>query len=350
MTPRMTKQVLIVGSGKRVQEAALPALARLPGRYQVRGIYARTEKTIEVEGKEYEVERLEDLEPAAMAEADLIYMVVGKHAVPTVLRSLARYHTPHVDLLIETPVLLFKHLGHLHLLQRFRNTWVSEDCTELPCFDPVRSVLDGGSIGALERVVFERSAYAYHGIAMAKALFGRRRVRCASRKRIDGQEARRTVRFAGGRELVTLEPRNYPIGRMVLIGERGTISDHSQPAQGHLHLEAVVEGGLCVGFRIGDTISKLGIAERSLMGEPGGEPTEGGVTVWMEGMKRVGFLRLLEKIESGQGAYPLMEAVEDCVVDYHLEKLGHYLVNPLTSAQFASARLLMRGLTRLAGR
>jgi hypothetical protein len=67
-------------------------------------------------------------------------------------------------------------------------------------------------------------------------------------------------------------------------------------------------------------------------------------------MKRVGFLRLLEKIDGGEGAYPLLEAVEDCVVDYHLEKIGRYLVNPFTSAQFASARLLMKGLTRLAAR
>lgn len=345
----MTKQVLIVGSGKRVQEAALPALARLPEHYHLRGVYARTEKTIEVEGREYAVERLEDLQPSDMAEADLIYMVVGKQAVPTVLRALARYHTAHVDLLIETPVLLFKHLGHLDLFQRFRNTWVSEDCTELPCFDPVRSVLEAGSIGALTRVVFERSAYAYHGIAMAKALFGARRVRHASRRRIGGRQARRTLRFAGGRELVTLEPRNYEIGRMSLIGERGTISDRSQPADGHLRLEAVVEDGRCVGFRVGETASELSAEERSLMGEPGGELRAGGVTVWMEGMKRVGFRRLLEKIERGHGAYPLLEALEDCVVDYHLEKVGRYVVNPFTSVQFASARLLMRGLTRVAG-
>ena len=73
------------------------------------------------------------------------------------------------------------------------------------------------------------------------------------------------------------------------------------------------------------------------------------MTAWMEGMKRAGFLRLLLAIDAGQGAYPLAHALEDTVVDYHLERFTGYVSNPLTSPHFASARLVMRALTRLAG-
>ena len=70
----------------------------------------------------------------------------------------------------------------------------------------------------------------------------------------------------------------------------------------------------------------------------------------MDGMKRVGFLRLLQDVDEGRGAYPLERAVEDTVVDYHLEKFGRYVTSPLTSPHFASWRLVMRWLTRYAER
>ena len=79
-----------------------------------------------------------------------------------------------------------------------------------------------------------------------------------------------------------------------------------------------------------------------------GSPLEGaGVTAWMAGMKRVGFLRLLRAIRSGHGAYPLDEAVDDMVVDYHLEKVGRFVANPFTTTRGPLGRFLLRTLTRL---
>ena len=82
-----------------------------------------------------------------------------------------------------------------------------------------------------------------------------------------------------------------------------------------------------------------------------GSPSAGlGVTAWMDGMKRVGFLELLSSIASGRGAYPLMSAVEDSVVDYHLEKLGRYLSTPLTRPDASFSRLGFSVLTWLTDR
>ena len=128
-------------------------------------------------------------------------------------------------------------------------------------------------------------------------------------------------------------------------GEPRQISD--DPAAGADHrLAAVVEDGACTGFRIGDTHTTLGAAERSLMGAP----LEGdGVTAWMAGMKRVGFLRLLEAVAEGRGAHPLDLAVEDTLVDYYLEKLGRYVSTPVTSPYSPLTRLGLRLMTRLSG-
>lgn len=344
----MTKRLLIVGSGKRVREAALPALARARAHWTLAGVRSRKRKTLEHEGAALAVEPLDALAPADLDGVDLVYVVVAKPAVPAVLRRLLALGPDvvgRVDLLVETPVLLFKHLGHLALLERFRNAWVAEDCVALPFFDPVAALVAAGAVGTPRRLHLERSAYAYHGIAMARALLGDARVRSGKRVRADGGLARRRVRFASGTELTTLDPRDYTKGRIALDGTGGTIADDPARSPDHL-LGAIVESGRCTGFRAGDAACALDEDERALMGEPtAGE----GVTAWMEGSKRVGFLRTLRRLAQGRGAYPLASALEDTVVDWHLERLGRYVANPLTSVHFASARLLLRALTRVAG-
>ncbi|MFT5052460.1 MAG: hypothetical protein ACI8QZ_003893 [Chlamydiales bacterium] len=344
------KNVLIIGSGKRVQEAALPAFFRTEEHFRVRGIYARTEKEITVEERSLQVERLLDLEQRTVDEADLIYMVVGKNAVPAVLATLCKLNVSNADLLIDTPVLRFKHLGHLGLLDAFRNTWVPEDCTTLPVYDVIEAFFETGAIGDLKRVLFDRSAYAYHGIAMGRRLFSAGRVRSAKQSKRGNGELLRTIRFERDGELAIVSPRDYGCGHVTLEGTRGSVSDDPRSAAGH-RLTALLDGQACTGFAIDSLKIELTAAERSLMGSPKpASSPEPGIWIWMEGMKRVGFLRLLKNIADGKGAYPLAHAVEDTVVDYHLEKIRCYISNPFTSAHFASARFLMKLLTRLAGK
>jgi hypothetical protein len=340
------KSVLIVGSGKRVVEAALPVFLAAGDRFRIAGVFSRKAKRIESAGRSFDVRPLELLDQGALTAADAVYMVVAKDATPAVLKQLTRHDVSSVDLLIDTPVLRFKLLGHRALLERFRATWVTEDCARLPIFETVAAFRAQAGLGPLRRVTFDRSAYAYHGVAMGRELLGAGRVRSARRQPLDGSLARRTVRFRDGGELVIVEPRDYSVGRILLEAAEGTISDApDHPFE--RRLAAVVEAGACTGFRIGDTVTALNAAERALMGEPGaGE----GVTAWMEGMKRVGFLRLLGEYDDGRGAYGLERALEDTVVDYHLEKFGRYVANPLTSPHFSSSRLVMRWITRLAER
>jgi hypothetical protein len=132
---------------------------------------------------------------------------------------------------------------------------------------------------------------------------------------------------------------------MTFEGERGRISDTEPAAAGVHRLEARVESGRCRGFAIGDVRRELSPAEIELMGMRGQGP---GVTAWMDGLKRVGFLALLRNIAAGDGAYPLDDAIEDSVVDYFLERLGRYRATPFTYPNAGPARLAFSLLTRLA--
>ncbi len=327
------KTVLIVGSGKRVREAALPALQRLGDRYAVRGIYARTAKSVEVGGTAYEVNALDALDGV---EADLVYVAVTKDAVPGVLERLTSFEVGGTDLLIDTPVVRFKHFRHAAKARAFRNAWVAEDCTELPWLAPVRA-----AVGEPRRVVFHRSAYAYHGVATAKALLGCDRVTRGRRK-----AGIRTLAFANGAVAEIVEPRDYSRGWVHVAGSAGSVTDAPDEVAGAAALEAIVTDGACTGLRAGDAVAELDADGTALMGavEPGTR-----VTALMDPLKRVGFLRLLKRIADGQGAYPLDAAIDDMVVDYHLEKLGMYVSNPLTSARTGLSRFLLRSLSRVSG-
>jgi hypothetical protein len=120
------RKVVIVGAGKRVREAALPAFARAKG-FELAGIYGRSGREIETAGGRRAVRPLAELGAAEFAGTALVYVAVGKPNVPAVLQSLLRFDLSGTDLLIETPVLLMKHFRHAKLLRRFRKAWAAED-------------------------------------------------------------------------------------------------------------------------------------------------------------------------------------------------------------------------------
>jgi hypothetical protein len=337
-------RVLLIGSGKRVVEAALPVFRRAEG-YEVAGIVSRTPKAIVSENTEFQVQGLDSLTNERLSEVDLVYMVVAKHAVPGVLRRLEATDRSRFDLLIETPVMLVRHLGHRGLLEGFRETWVSEDCITLPCFDAAHAFFQSGAAGELEGVTFDRSAYAYHGVAMVKAVLGGSRVHAARQRQLGGGSRERSIRLAEGRTGTIRDPRDYALGSMTFHGARGDLTDREAP--GAHRIEAIVEDGKCIGFRAGDERRELNDLERELMGPKSGGA---GMTAWMDGMKRVGFLALADRIRKGAGAYSLSDAVEDSVVDYFLEKLGRYRATPFTRPDAGPARLAFSLLTRIAGR
>ncbi len=340
------KQILLIGSGERVRKAALPVFEAAEG-FEIEGVVSRTPKTIESWGREYEVRGMQSLTAQRISGIDLVYMVVKKPAVPSVLKQLARFDCSKLDILIETPVMLVRHLGHRSLLDGFRNAWVSEDCEPLPCLDAVKSLFQSGEIGELQSAHFDRSAYAYHGMAMIKSALGGGPIRSARQRKLPGGARARTVTLANGRRATVNDPRDYSVGTLTFQGSRGSVSDApDRPADG-LPLEAILENGACHGFRAGAARRELNESEIQLMGEP----SHGiGVTAWMDGMKRVGFLKLMERVRSGAGAYPLSCAIEDSVVDYYLEKAGRYLATPFTRPNAALPRFAFSLLTKITDR
>ncbi|HJP00250.1 MAG TPA: hypothetical protein QF764_00600 [Planctomycetota bacterium] len=339
------KRVAIFGVGQRVRGDFLPALAALPQSCELVAAYARQPRELEWSGPPVAIEAFDEFAPGALAGVDLVYLAVPKATVPVVLRRLAHEDLSAVDLLIETPVLLFKHLGHRRLLDRFRNAWAAEDCVRLPWLDAVGTALTAGAIGELETVEFHHAAWRYHGVAMLKHLFGARDLRSARRRRLPSGGDLVEYRFSGGRRGEAHEPRDYASGHIMLRGRTGEIGERAERAVLPLSLE--VADGHCVGVRAGDHAVALATTERELMGPVSADAT---VTSAMEGAKRVALYRTLASICAGDGGYPVAEALDDMVVDFLLEKARRFHATPLTDVRSPLGRTLLSAATRLLAR
>jgi len=340
------RRVLVVGSGARVRETALPAFSSMSSGCELADIRARTKKRIECKDACFTVGEFSALRERDLERIDLVYVAVGKPAVPEVLARLAQLGPQRFDLLLDTPVLQFRHFRHVELLERFRAAWVAEDCTELPWIEPARVAMAQGELGEVSGARFVRSAYGYHAIAIAKRLFG---AGVASARRTVKAKAtiERELRMTNGVQVLIVEPRDYATGHFVILGTTARLSDAPEREGDALPLLPLLEKNECIGFRSGESTTWLDEDERLLMlgDDPGAR-----VTARMAAMKRVGFLRLLRSISAGRGGYPVREGLDDMVIDYALQKFGRWVATPLTSVHSAPARTLFAGVSRFAGR
>lgn len=322
------KRILIVGAGGRVTDAVLPVLARARERYELAGVFARKEREVDARGVTHRVRPLATLTAEEVAATDIVYLVVAKPAVGAVLAQLARFDVTRVDLLLETPVVLFRNLHHVRRVRPFRSASVAEDLSALPWLEPLRAAY-GGSLGAPSALSLDRSGYAYHGVALAKAILGARVV-TSGRRRSDADGELRTLRLSSGAAVEWRSPRDYARGSVTVRCAGGVVSD--KEGDGDLHLRPVLAGERCVGVAVGDDERLFDDDEAALCF--GADP-RASLTARMQDLKRVGLLRLLRRMHTEGAAYPLQDALDDMLVDYHLEKAGVYRANPLTSARGA---------------
>ena len=367
--------VLVIGSGQRVRRAALPAILSRPETWNLAGIRSRKPKQIHAEdaagqsvGGPLEVVALDTLTTADLTAVHLVYVCVSKGAVPKVLAQLAALLTSvrpieRPALLIDTPVLLFKHMFAAKSFDAFPRVFVAEDMSTLPWLDTLR--LAQRHVGLTRRLILNQSAFAYHGVALAKTLLGEVTVLSAHRRKTaSGHE--RTMRFAGGKSCTIIEPRDYTIGSARLECDQGTVTIGPDASEGTWHLSAELDAeGMCVGFfaecngerRFATT---LNAADQALLG-----PLQAtGPIKMMDAMKRVGFARLLddiaangitesntnESITSFPSVWGLDDGLDDMWIDYLTEKTGRWRKTPFTSARSGTARGVVGALMKLAAR
>lgn len=281
------KNIILIGSGKRAQEVILPALWSVRGEFRIEATISRTEKELILFDGSFRMKTQTSYDSIDWSKIDIVIIAVTLDAVPTVLKELTKRDTRHITLMLDTPVLPLRKLGALKLFKRFKRAQVSEDTMGLPPFVAARKIIDQGLIGRVKHVWMFHSGYRYHALASLKWLTRSTYIRFARYKRWSKSAGVKEVRLSSGATATIVEPRDYSIGRFLIVGEKGSIGDYPiEKSENHY------------------------VVER-------GDMTE---------MKIHGFVALLHSLDDSSSSYRYssIDGVYDALAIAVLEKVGYF--------------------------
>ncbi|MEO1134168.1 MAG: hypothetical protein AAFX40_15875 [Cyanobacteria bacterium J06639_1] len=314
------RSILLVGAGKRIESTVLPALACLPAAFQVAGIYSRSPDKLNRLQALWQIPVSTDLDSFDWEAIDLIYVAVTLHNVPDVLAALTSRPTSHATLVLDTPVLAKGHLDFQRYFRAFQATYVAEDCIALPPVLVARQLIASGAIGRPLKLWMFHSGYRYHAIATARSLVDRTCV-LAGRSRRYGRDAGEThLRFASGFEVTIVKPRDYSVGRFLLIGSEGAIADYPLQADGAQVIQYAMSDERWTGLTVNGTAWPKSEGDRqfdALLPDQLSDPS------LMTQLKIRGLMTVLEAIRTGTPtyAYPAAEGIYDSMLSYALDIL-----------------------------
>ncbi|KQY22546.1 GMC oxidoreductase [Rhizobium sp. Root482] len=291
---------IIIGAGRRVREDVLPALERLIGRAYVSGIYATSKSAVVGLDDVYDVEPISSLNAEALAPSQFIYVAVPPKKLASILSRLTEFDCSDKTLVVDTPTLRNKELDALY--SRFLKVAVAEDSAYLPWIKLLTN-----KYAPIERVEFDRSAYAYHAVALAKTILANGGARPVVKKTA-GSKRTKTFHFDNGRTSKLIGPRDYKSGAMRFLASDGTIIDTKPRSDSDVVICPRVEEFRCIGFQQGANFIALSPQETDLAGSFSPEDT---IVSRMLDIKRVGLMRLLSDLLSGGDGYTLKEGLDD---------------------------------------
>lgn len=218
------KNVLVIGSGKRVMAGILPALMCLSDSFHIKAVYARKEKILTLGTLNLTTKT--DFEAIGMSDIDLIMIAITQNEVCGILKQLSKYNTKHIVLMLDTPVMPLKNIRSAKYFENFKRALVSEDTITLPPFLLARKLIDEGKIGAVQKIEFLNNGYKYHALASLKMLAQEKNIQSIRSKKVNSQETLKVIKFPGGIMANILEPRDYTKGKFSIHGEKGIIADY----------------------------------------------------------------------------------------------------------------------------
>jgi hypothetical protein len=316
------RQALLIGSGRRIKNNFLPAVAQLGDRIEVVGLWSPTPAHAQQAAAPWGLPVAPSL-AAGLTRADTVMVSVSTLAVPSVLQQLLA-DAERLTLVLDTPVFgSLAHLPAMRWLRRFPRVVVAEDYMNYPQWELARDCVAAGLIGQVERVELRHSGYRYHGLALIRSFFGfPLATRVRKRRIVDGTQV--DYVFAGGGAGRIIEPYDQARGATVISGTHGLISD-----------DLTVEDGRRV-FYINTAPDQQGfsLGERHLELPKIAALMQGEDSTWFNACKSCGLMRVLESIweDNINVRYDYRQALYDHVTTAAMSKLP-VVVDPLAMRQ-----------------
>jgi hypothetical protein len=290
LTSDKAKKIAIIGSGRRVVEDVLPAIEANLDLYKLTAIYARTKKKLFGINKTYVVEPT--FSQMDIEGLDYLYIAVTPSDISDVFNQLSSFNLKHLTIIIDTPTPDLEHYKDF-----FKKIIVAEDSVYIPWL----SLISTGT-----EVLAEKALYAYHGIALLKAIQ-------KSQVQMGYNFLSKTwFKFKNGARCVIKGQRDY---------QSGTLLFREKNDSGPTSVELVLEGEYCKGFAFKDRKVLLDSVESLLMGGCCREDT---IVTKMLSIKRVGLYRMLKNIEEDKNIWSYDEGRNDITMQTILNKYRIY--------------------------
>lgn len=303
-------RILIVGAGKRAQETVVPALICLEGSVEIAGVWARSSRKLELYGGEFAIQTEIGPEAFDLARIDTVIVAVTRSQVPVVLRSLSKFDTGHIALMLDTPVLDVGHLGATRMFKRFARVVCSEDSIALPPVATAKRLIDQGLIGRLRSVQLFHSGWRNHALASIRFLAGMRAPSRITVRRWNQKWGETRIRFPGGIRASVVQPHVHGNGRFLVAGDRGSIVDYAADRSDATEIGYVVEHGVYRGVTVNGEVVQSEL-DRSFHENL---PRNGLPSPSLDNMFKIrGFMELVTAVHDGTSpfAYEAMDAVYD---------------------------------------
>ncbi len=293
------KNVVVIGAGKRVKGAVLPALGCLEDRFRIEAVCSRSESEIVYGAARRRIVTLPSLDRVDFSSIDLIVMAVSIRQVPRVLGQLAARPVSRAVLMLDTPVLAPTGLWASRFFATFGRVLISEDTVALPPFLLARRLMDEGAIGQLERIYFFHNGFKHHAMASLKLLAGAPIKRIVNRK-FAGKMRQKQIDFANGVEATMYEPRDYAVGKFLLKGDRGAIADYDYAVAPVRRIGYQLDGAIYRGLTLdGEPVPPAGL-DRAYLDHVGDDVFDGSP---MNTMKLRGLMDLMVAAHDERSPY-----------------------------------------------
>lgn len=290
---------LVVGSGRRVREDVVPVIEKLNGAH-ISGLFSTSKQEIFGVDRVYQVNVLAALSEEELLASRYVYIAVPPKQVKAALTELTKFDCSKKILIVDTPAILGDGLDPLY--DRFQAVTLAEDCAYLPWIS-----LLADAQPPIKHIEFDRSGFAYHAVALGRAIAANGGQRPGLRK-ARSKKDNAAIELADGTSISLIGPRDYKNGKIRMHRADGTVIGSHHEGDMNAVVEPIVENFKCLGFRQGAKTVTLTPEQSFLAGTF--SPTDTIVSKMLD-IKRVGLHRLLVELMNNQSFYTIAEGVDD---------------------------------------
>lgn len=318
------KNVFIIGSGNRVQKTILPALVCLRSVYTISAVYSRHKKTLRLPGTGLTIRNQTDINTVNFPKIDIIIVAITPQEVKNVLRLLSKFSVSRCVLFLDTPVLSVSDFLATRFFRLFKAVYVSEDYQSMLSFEAVARFIREGHIGRLRYVYLFHSGYKYHALATLKKIASCNSVSFMRRVYINQEISNLEVKLANGVRATVIEPRDYSIGRFLVVGEQGAIADYPLSGMGTIHIAYRYTNGVFSGLDVKGAITRTQMLDKRYNKQIVSEGIDASL---INCQKIEGLIRLYQTAgkPSSPYLYPWDEGMYDSAASFFLDKFGWFI-------------------------